>query len=265
MLRRLGILALAALALTGCGGSTSGTTTVAAPPETTTGAESEAVAVRTFFLHDGALVPKTVSVPATQAVARAALEQLLAGPPAGYETAIPRGAQLEDVAIQDGVATASFSSALGAPTRTAQGQIVSTLTQFPTVRAAKIVVDGKPVALQDGSGTDLTRPATGVDYADLTSDALIFVRTPARDSTVTSPVELAGTASVFEATLVVEVWSGGQKATTKTITASQGAPERGTWSTRLALPEGDVRLLLYEPSAEDGSPLHETEVLLHVK
>src|SRR5262249_35488837 len=100
---------------------------------------------------------------------------------------------------------------------------------------------------------------------DLTPDALILVRTPARDSTVTSPVEVAGTASVFEATLVVEVWSDDKKVATKTITASQGAPERGTWSTRLALPKGDVRLLFYEPSAENGSPLHETEVLLHVK
>jgi hypothetical protein len=263
--RRLGILALAALALTGCGGGKPETAETTTAPETTTGANPKVVALRTFFLRDGALVPANVSVQATQAVAHAAVQKLLDGPPAGYETAIPQGVELQDVTIEDGVATASFSSALGDPTRTAQGQIVSTLTQFPSVRAAKIVVDGKPVALQDGSGADLTRPATSADYSDLTPEALIFVRTPARDSAVSSPVELAGTASVFEATLVVEAWSNGRKIATKTITASQGAPERGTWSTHLALPNGDVRLLLYEPSAEDGSPLHETEVLLHVK
>jgi hypothetical protein len=265
VLRRLGILVLAALALTGCGGGNRERAATTTAPETTTAANPEAVVLRTFFLRDGALVPASVSVPATPAVAHAALEKLLAGPPAGFETAIPQGVELQDVTIDDGVATASFSSALGDPTRTAQGQIVSTLTQFPSVRAARIVVGGRPVTLQDGSGADLTGPATSADYSDLTPDALIFVRTPARDSTVSSPVELAGTASVFEATLVVEAWSNGKKIATKTITASQGAPERGTWSTHLTLPNGDARLLLYEPSAEDGSPLHETEVLLRVK
>ena len=269
VVRRLGILALVALALTGCGGSSDSTTsTTAQPPPatTTTGTSANGTALRAFFYRGGGLVPVSVVVPDTQAVARASLEQLLAGPPAtGYETAVPSGVELKGVEIQDGVATASFSTGLGQPTRSAQGQIVSTLTQFPTVRAVTIEVDGKPLPLQDGAGEDLTRPATAADYADLTPGALIFVRTPSRDSTVTSPVELAGTASVFEATINMQIWSGGKLLGTKLITASAGAPEQGTWSTKVALPKGDVRLLLYEPSAKDGSHLHETEVRLHVQ
>jgi hypothetical protein len=268
VLRRLGILALTAAALTGCGGGGSDTpsTTASTATAETTSTKADAIAVQTFFFRDGALVPVTAFVPPTKAPARAALDQLLAGPQHdGYETAIPRGVELEDVAIENGIATASLSAKLGSPTRSAQGQIVSTLSQFPTVRAVRIEVDGKPVALQDGSGDDLTAPATNADYTDLTPGALIFVRTPERDSTVTSPVDLEGTATVFEATLRLEIWRGGKLVGTKTITASNGAPEQGTWSQRLTLPKGDVRLLLYEPSAEDGSHLHETEVLLHVQ
>ena len=274
MVWRLSILALVALALAGCGGgggseetttTTTTSTTTAAVETTTSNEKPAAIAFRTYFFKGGALVPVTALVPPTQAIARASLEHLLQGAPAGYRTAIPGGVKLEGVAIANGIATASFSGQLGDLPRTAQGQIVSTLAQFPSVRAVRIEVNGKPASLQDGSGEGLTRPAVGTDYQDLTPDALIFVRTPLRDATVTSPVEAAGTASVFEATLQVQVWSGGNLVSTKTITASEGAPGRGDWSARLALPKGDVRLLFFEPSAEDGSHLHETEVLLHVK
>jgi len=271
VLRRLGILALTAVALTGCGGSDdSGTTSAAVGTTTattvaTTEAQSDGLALKTFFYRDGALVPTTAVVKPTKEVAHAALEELLGGPPAGYESAIPKGVELETVVINDGVAVASFSGTLGAPTRRAQGQIVSALTQFPSVRGVTIEAGGEPVLLQDGAGQTLTRPATSADYGDLTSDAFIFVRTPERDSTVTSPVEASGTATVFEANIQLEIWQGDKLVGTKTITASEGAPQRGTWSARLDLPKGDVRLVFFEPSAEDGSHLHETEVRLHVQ
>jgi hypothetical protein len=40
---------------------------------------------------------------------------------------------------------------------------------------------------------------------------------------------LAGTASVFEATINMEIWSGGKLLGTKLITASAGAPAAGDW------------------------------------
>ena len=137
MLRRLGILGLAAVALAGCGGDGgSGTSTTAAPTTTaptTTEGRPDAISFRTYFVSNGALVPVTAVVPPTKAVARAALVELLDGPPGGHQTAIPPGTQLQDVAIStDGIATASFSKELGDPTRTAQAQIVSTLNEFPS-------------------------------------------------------------------------------------------------------------------------------------
>ncbi len=111
----------------------------------------------------------------------------------------------------------------------------------------------------------LERPATSDDFADLTAEAPIFVESPARDSIVSSPVRAAGTANVFEATFQVEVWSGDRKLRTQTITASAGTGTRGTWSATIDVPPGPARLVFYEPSAEDGRPLHATVVYLKVR
>jgi hypothetical protein len=260
------ILAVA-LVLAGCGGGSESSSTGAAsgpaPAQATTGASSETTA---FFYRDGALVPVALDAPETEAVARAALERLLAGPPSGYETAIPEGVRLEGVTIANGLAHATFSGELGAPGRTAQGQIVATLTRFPTVESAELAVEGRgAVPLQGNTGATLGRPATSEDYADLRPDAPIFVRNPARDSTVTSPVKASGTANVFEATFQVEIWSGNHRLRTETITASAGSGTRGAWAATLTLPPGPAKLVFFEPSAEDGRPLHQTVVNLNVE
>jgi hypothetical protein len=235
-----------------------------APPVTTTTTPVARMAVKAYFLHDNALVPVVVDVPQSRAVARAALEALLAGPPAGYTTAVPDAAKLGNVTLVGFAATAAFSAPLPSLSRTAEAQIVDTLSQFPTVQNVALTAGASTVALSDSAGALLGRPATAADYADLSSQSPIFVRTPARDSIVTSPVTLSGTAVVFEASFVVEIHSGGKLLSTQTIDASVGAPERGTWSTTLNLPPGAVQLLFYEPSAEDGSHLHATEVDLTV-
>ena len=245
------VLALAPVALAGCGGGATTTETTAAT-----------VPAKIYFYRDSALVPVTVELPSAGARADAALAALLAGPPGGYETALPEKAKLEDVTIADRVATARFAG-LRDPTRSAQAQVVYTLTQFPDVREVEIEAEGGPVTLTDGSGKAV-EPAVRADYVDLTRDALIFVEQPERDSTVASPVHARGTAVAFEATLAVEIWSGGRLVRSQTITASTGGPERGTWSATLAIPPGAAKLEFYEPSAKDGSHLHTTEVFLQV-
>jgi hypothetical protein len=274
MTGRIATLAAAALLLAGCGGDTSsnGTTeTTGTTPGTTTSATSTepTTSLQVYFYRDAALVPVTVEVPETEAVATAALERLLAGPPQGYETTVPPGTELMAVAVADGIATASFSSELGAePPRTAQGQLVATLSQFPTVDGVHVEVEGAgPVELTDGAGEPVAPggAATADDYVDLTAEAPIFVRTPARDSTVSRTVSASGTANVFEATIHVEVWSGERMLRTELITATSGSGTRGTWAHSFELPLGPAKLVFFEPSAEDGSPLHETEVFLTVE
>ena len=203
------------------------------------------VAVRAYFYRGSGLVPVTVRVPRTRAVARAALHALLA-PPTGYRTTLPHGAKL-GVRIAGGTATVSPSPSAR---RTAWAQVVFTLTQFPSVR--RVAIGSRPAAVR-------------ADYADLTPDALIFVESPRRDSTVTSPVAVSGTAVAFEATVALEVWRGGKLRGRLSLTASEGAPQRGRFATKLVLEPGAYRLVFYEPSAEDGSHLHTTTVDVRVR
>jgi hypothetical protein len=219
------------------------------PGSTTTTAKT---AVRAYFFRGAGLVPVSKVVPATPAIGTAAVDALLAGPPGGYETEIPPGTRLLSLAIANGTATATLSPAFASARRTARAQLVYTLTQFPTVRR---------VVLLARAGR---RSATRADYTDLTPSAPIFMAAPGRDSTVASPVRASGTAVVFEATLVMDVRSAGKLVTRKTITASRGGPYRGTWSTSVELPPGDYDLVFYEPSAEDGRPLHSTTVPVSV-
>ena len=253
----VGVGAVAWLVLRGNGHT--GTTT-----SSTTGAPVATLSVETYFYLGAALVPDVVQIPKTTSVATAATRALLAGAPAGYRTALPAGAKLVTLTITAGTAHASFSRALVGLPRTAQAQIVYTLTQFPTVSRVVIVAGGSQLALSNGAGKATLAPATRADYADLTQDAQIFVATPTRNSTVTSPVTISGTASVFEATLRLEVWTGTTMVDTQTLTATRGAPERGTFTGTVALPPGKHKLVLFEPSAKDGSHLHTTTVEITV-
>ena len=198
--------------------------------------------------------------------AAGALAALLAGPPAGYTTAIPRGVSLVGVTTTDGTTTATFSHALGTPSRSAQGQIVATLARFAGVKHVFVSEQGHgPIVLHRGDGFALVGGARGSDYVDLTPNAAIFVATPVRDSTVSSPVKVSGTADTFEAAFQLRAVAGGAVVATKTINATSGTGTRGTWSTTVALPRGEVMLELFEPSAKDGTPIHATQILLHVR
>src|SRR6266508_562810 len=91
------VLALVALAAAGCGGdsSSSGTTTTA---------PTEQMTVTAYFLRGGLVSPAHVRVGRTRDVARASLEALVAGAPAGFETELPKDIDDFDVSIEDGTA-----------------------------------------------------------------------------------------------------------------------------------------------------------------
>jgi len=245
--RRLPLAFVVVLLLAGCGGS--------ATTHPQTGAVSSTEAnertLEVYFYLGNALVPTDVQVPQTQAVATAALDALLAGPPPGYTTHLPQGGQLESLAISGGKATVKLSPSLQGLSHAALGQIVYTLTQFASVSSV--------------DGTSIPPGSTRADFADLTQQAPIFVASPLRDSTVQSPVQASGTADVFEGTLAVDVYSNGSLLGTHTIQATSGSGQRGTWQTALELPPGPAKLVFYEPSAENGKPLHATTVEITVR
>jgi hypothetical protein len=233
--------------LAGCGGG-GGSATSGATSLPTTTAPASTTMLRVYFLGPLQRVqPVARSVRATQAVGRAAVEQLLAGPTAGdaLETTIPAGTKLLGLTIRDGVADVRLSRTLSRP---AQAQLVYTLTQFPTVSSVSI----------DGGGT-----VTRSDYEDETPQ--ILVESPLRGATVSSPIRIAGTANTFEATFEADVLdASGTAVATKVVSATSGSGERGTYDATIPVdaPPGKITLVVFEPSAENGSPLHRVEIPL---
>ncbi len=93
-------------------------------------------------------------IPKTQAVARAALEELLKGPTEaeknqGFSTSINPGVEIQKLTIEDGVARVDFNEQLefgvGGSCRVAaiSWEIMETLKQFNTVKSVVISINGR--------------------------------------------------------------------------------------------------------------------------
>jgi hypothetical protein len=178
-----------------------------------------------YRVHGGVLRAETVTVPETRAVATAALRAL---------------------GIDAGVIVAGGKATVVAPDATDDeiAEIVYTLTQFPTVSSVDVA-----------GHTGLTR-SDEASYAPL-----IMIDAPAAGATVPAAIRVTGSAVVFEGTLVVELVRDGAVLERQTVTATAGAPERGTFETTLQAPSpGAANVVAYAPSAENGSHQHEVSV-----
>lgn len=139
------------------------TGTAAPGPETaeksTTPAPAEpAAAARRVTLYfagaDGKLVPEEREIPAQEGLARATVNELIAGPQtAGLSPTLPASALVEGMTVRDGLCTVDFSSELterlpadAASQKLAVYSIVNTLSQFDTVEQVRILVDGEPLS-----------------------------------------------------------------------------------------------------------------------
>ena len=242
-------------------------------PSGTTAQETTSVAV--YFLRDGKVSPVRRTIAATPAVARAALTELIAGPSdeesaSGLSSAVPAGTTLRDLAVADGVATVDFDGTFddGGGSASMLGrvaQVVATLTRFPTVERVAFRIDGQAVDAIGGEGVVVDPPVGRLAIEGETPQ--ILVESPLPGDTVTSPVRLRGTANVFEATVSIDVRTGAGKLLKRTFTtATSGTGTRGMFDTEIAIPayEGDVTVIAYEASAEDGRPLHVVEVPLQL-
>lgn len=229
MINRLLVLCALAALVASCGGTKTSTTTVvvttASTPTTTTNTVSPApMTVTVYKVAAGSIFPGVVRVPRTQAVARAALGALGVG---------------AAVTVTDGTATVDLPRA----TQDEQAEIVYTLTQYPSIQRVDV-----------GGRHGLTRG----DFASYLSP--IFVETPAPGADVRGTFRVSGSASVFEATLVVRLLRDGKELEKRTITASEGAPSRGTFDATFSATPGPLQIQVYAPSAENGSAQHEVDV-----
>jgi hypothetical protein len=188
---------------------------------TTTTTAAAPMTVTVFRVHAGKLRAEAAHVPRTHAVAAAALG------------ALPVDA---DVSVAGGTAHVDAHEDL---TAAQIAEVVYTLTQFPSIGRVRIG----------------TRTLTRADVEPFAPP--ILIESPLPGARLTEPVVVRGTASVFEATLVVELRQDGNVVAKQTVTASTGAPERGTFHTSVAgVHAGPATIVAYAPSAANGEPQH---------
>jgi hypothetical protein len=236
------------------------------------------VNVRLYFIRGEKIGVAGRQVGVTsKATARAAIEALLAGPTAtekefGLGTTIPAGTKLNGIAIADGTATVdlskTFESGGGSLSMLLRvTQVVCTLTQFPSVKRVAFKLDGKPVSSIGGEGIIVSPP---VDRADFEGQLPpILVETPVPGQKIASPVRIAGSSNVFEATHQINVTDpDGLIIAEKTVTATSGTGTRGTWSQLIAYPtvkrDGLGAIIVFEYSAKDGKPTNVVEIPVYM-
>ena len=228
--------------------------------------------VRAYFYLGGdeataGLVAVLREVPRTQAVGRAAMEALLAGPRgmeladgSGISSIIPPGTRLLGLSIASGTATVDLSGEFQAGGGSAGSfvrlaQVVYTLTQFPTVERVMFRIDGRDVDVFGSEGIVLDGPQTRDDYVDALPS--IWVDRPAWGAALENPARIAGSANVFEAQFHVAILdTDGQPIVDEPVMATCGSGCRGTWDVTLPydVPEaGWGALRTYNLSARDGS------------
>jgi hypothetical protein len=255
------------------GGSTPSETPTTSPqspstPPTNGGSNGsgETVTYEVWFTRGEHLFVTSRTQPFTVAVGRAALTALLQGPSdaeaaAGVGSVVPDDTDLLGLNIQDGIATVDLSGEYddgggSLSMRMRLAQVVYTITQFDTVQGVEFRLDGDPVETFSGEGIVLEDPQTRADYEDLLP--AITVSSPVIGQRVSSPVTIAGTANVFEAT--VSIWildEDGDRIVETFVTATCGTGCRGDYSARV---EYDVdhdqpgTIQVFESSAQDGRP-----------
>lgn len=239
------------------------------PPPTPQPTQAGTIVLTNYFLLDSGGGPRLVPVPRTlervPAIGGATLRALLAGPTsteadAGITSAIPSGALLLDLTIDNGLATVDLSSefaAAGSETelQARVAQVLYTLTQFSTVKRVAFELDGQPTAVPTPDAGTTERPVARDDYVALLP--FVFVESPRFGESVSSPIRLSGVANVFEAVFQVELLDeSGARLARRTFMARCGTGCWGDFRENVAFEidtEQTGKLIVYTLSAKDGS------------
>lgn len=227
-----------------------------------------------FFLEGTAtggdgpfLVPVHREVPPTTGVARAAIEQLLAGLTTAESTSIPaisstvpEGTQLLDISISSGVATVDLSEEFesGGGSASVLGrlaQLVFTLTQFPTVDSVVLEIEGEAVEVFSSEGVVIDGPLTREDFLDFAPS--ILVEMPHYGGPAGNPLRVTGIANVFEATFMLAlVDNDGLVLADEVVMASCGTGCWGTFDVTVPYTVDEPQLgavIVWFNSPQDGS------------
>jgi germination protein M len=263
------------LVIAGCGsdrvvsqqaGSSSGS-------EVTTDTAPSPVSFEAWFAQGEHLAPVPRTHEMTPRVAAAAVEALLAGPTqaeraSDFATAVPAGTRLLGISIDGGIATVDltpeYQSGGGALSMQLRlGQVVYTLTQFPTIKNVRFRLDGKPVRVFSSEGIVLDHAVGRSDYADLLP--VIVVAKPLEGARASSGVVVSGSANVFEANVTVKVLDeNGNVVGHGFTTATCGTGCRGTYSVpvtfKVSREQPGTIVVSDDDAAGTGTPPHQVRV-----
>jgi hypothetical protein len=107
-------------------------------------------------------------------------------------------------------------------------------------------------------------PTASMSPEPTLGEPAIVVRTPASGDELRSPITVSGTANVFEATVAIRLLDADEQELAATFTtATCGSGCRGSFAADVSFfvdERVNGTLVVFEPSAEDGSPLHAVTV-----
>lgn len=222
---------------------------------------------------DAYLVREVHQVPYTKEVARAALEELIKGTPVtpGASRVLPPETKVKGISVKDGVATVDFSKEVLTANVGAAGEalgiqsIVNTITEFPEIKQVSFLVEGKvDQRTKDWWGhVGLYLQPFKRDVSTVYEPA-IWVTSPETDAKIASPLQIQGSARVFEATVNARILdSAGKEIARGYTTASEGAPGRGDFV--LTIPftppaAGSGKVEVFWTSPKDGAELDKVVV-----
>jgi hypothetical protein len=232
--------------------------------------------VTIYYLASGAerlyLAPERHTVRRTQAIAKAALEELVHGTAqdSDHSTPFPRAAKINSVTIRDKVATVDWSAEVleanaGGNTEALGIQsVVYTLTEFSTIAKVRFTVEGKTSGTaSNGRNIEDFWGHEGLGGQPWDRDpqievlAPITLWTPGNGAHSSGTLRLTGEASTFEGNVGIILRDASGKVVKQTNTTAVGAPDRGPFDTTISFtPPSSAQtwtLQVIEDSAKDGS------------
>ncbi|NLJ76638.1 MAG: spore gernimation protein [Peptococcaceae bacterium] len=226
--------------------------------------------------NDSYLVRETHQVSletdAVSGAALAALKELIEVNPnvPGAARVLPAATQVNNIDIEDGLATVDFSKEVLNANVGAAGEalgiqsIVNTLTEFPDIEKVSFTVEGDAEAAMDWWGhVGLYLQPFSRDLSRV-NEPSIWVNSPQPGEEVGSPLMVSGSARVFEAGVNIRlVDDHGEILAEGFTTANEGAPGRGDFKYELdfqAPSPGQGELAVFWVSPRDGQELDKISI-----
>lgn len=224
-----------------------------------------------YYLKDSQsnsyLVREIHTLKKTDNMPKTAVEELIKGTPTTKEAykVLPEDTKVLGVKVDDqGVATVDFSPEVLNANVGSSGEalgiasIVNTLTESPNIIKVSFTVNGKAENAMDWWGHVGLYEQPFDRQMSLVQEPLIWVTEPVDNQVISSPLKIAGSAMVFEATVSYRLKDDQGKILASGFTnASMGAPERGDYSAEIQFKSPVAgkkgQLEVFEVSMKDGS------------